>query len=310
MHNGFPVAPSFEDYIKSVSMFFVDEQLEEAFETEVESGIESFRSKMLGISTRDGMEKFIRSQKDAIEKLISLLDISEEKFKRIVTMLRIRRGYLPQGDWTPSAVRENMLREPYWMDEICDLFMNGATSQKYRGLIPKFYASNFQINATTLGRLANKDDVRRLIKKSLGGRYSNKIGDGFFDRVAALVKSTCAGLGVDFQVKTVVPWLGERVDVAIPNAEHPKVIVKAIYTITTSSIQTNYAKKAEAIRARIRAGDRQENVVYVNIVDGGGWVARQSDLNRIYGCSDYLLNMKTLNVLQEIIEAVFKQEAD
>jgi len=39
----------------------------------------------------------------------------------------------------------------------------------------------------------------------------------------------------------------------------------------------------------------------VNVVDGGGWLARRSDLRKLYESCDYCLNLKTLDMLGQII---------
>lgn len=308
-----PPAPSFEEYIRSVTAFFVDEKLENEFERVVQERIESFRSEMLSIPTKQGLIEYIRRNNDSIDNIISLLNISEEKFKRIVTMIRIKKGYLPSGDWTPSALRRQMLSDSAWMDEICELLMNGARLEKYRDCIPRFYSRNFSIDATTIGRLANEDDVRRLIMKSMGGLYSNRIGDGFFSRVSERVRSVCERLGLDFDVKEKMPKLGNaKAEIAIPSAKDPRLVISVVYMITTSSVQTDYAKKAENIRKCLRTYNEGKTgfarAIYVNVVDGGGWIARQSDLKRVYDSSDYTLNLKTLDVLDKIIESHFGTE--
>ena len=38
------------------------------------------------------------------------------------------------------------------------------------------------------------------------------------------------------------------------------------------------------------------------IIDGAGWVARQSDLNKIHRCSDYLINLNSIGMMDTIIE--------
>jgi len=41
--------------------------------------------------------------------------------------------------------------------------------------------------------------------------------------------------------------------------------------------------------------------VFVNFVDGGGWLARRSDLRKMYAGCDYIINLKTLDQLEAII---------
>ena len=298
-----------DEYIKSVTVFFVDPSIEDEFARAVDNEVDGFKNELLEITTREGMAKYVREHVDSLEKLISLLNISEEKFKRVVTMLRVQRGFLPSTEWSLSVVRTNMVSDPKWMDEICDLLMNGAHSEKYKNLIPPFYACNFSVDATTMGRLANIDDIRRLVKKRMEGRYSNRIGDTFFKRVEQKVRNVCGRLGLTYVQKTMTPVVGQRTEIAIPDAEHPRVLIDLIYTITTSSVQTQYAKRTEKVLHALRdynnTVDEKQRITYVNVVDGGGWIARQSDLGKIYRSSDYLINLKHLDDLEKIIEETF-----
>jgi len=310
MKNEKPAPLTFEEYVRSITGFFVDDEIEKEFASAVTNEVRGFKDEMLGITTFDGMVKYVRDHEDALEKLISLLNISEEKFKRIVTLLRIQKGFIPSGEWTLKVVRAQMVADEAWMSEICELLMHGATSEKYKTIIPSFYSCNFSVDATTIARLANEDDVRRLVKKRMDGRYSNRIGDMFFKRVSGRVADVCGRLGLTHALKEQVPFLGQRVEIAIPDVKSPRVLIDMIYTITTSSVQTQYAKRTEKVQRGLREYNAKrspaEGVVYVNVVDGAGWVARQSDLNKIFRSSDYLVNLKTLNQLDSILEYVFQ----
>ena len=43
------------------------------------------------------------------------------------------------------------------------------------------------------------------------------------------------------------------------------------------------------------------NFVFVNFLDGAGWIGRQADMREIHRCSDYVLNFKNLGLLEDII---------
>ena len=75
------------------------------------------------------------------------------------------------------------------------------------------------------------------------------------------------------------------------------------YMETTSSGQTVKANEQQAIYQKIVGENiRHPNHkrVFVNIVDGAGWLARRSDLRKLYEGCDYCLNMNTLQHLKEI----------
>ena len=45
-----------------------------------------------------------------------------------------------------------------------------------------------------------------------------------------------------------------------------------------------------------------KNVLYINFLDGAGWIGRQADMREIHRCSDYVLNFNNLNLLEDIID--------
>ncbi|MFN3309695.1 MAG: hypothetical protein ACK44E_10865, partial [Anaerolineales bacterium] len=78
------------------------------------------------------------------------------------------------------------------------------------------------------------------------------------------------------------------------------------YMETTSSSQTTRANEQLAMYQKI-VGENvrypREQRVLVNVVDGGGWLARRSDLRKMYEGCHYCLNMRTLAQLEAIIQS-------
>jgi len=300
-----PKKLTIEDFVKSVTMFYIDPALEKDYAERVSASAVELQTLLLGIGTLDGLKKYITDYKKSIDHITSLLNISEEKFKRIITMIRIQKKHMPTSEWSLSKVREQMITNPSFMDEICDLLMRGATIEKFKMLIPAYYLDNFQIDVSTLGRLASNDDICRLIKKGLEGNYNNRIGDSFFKYASNIIIRECKSKGITFDIRNNVSIVGKIISVAIPDKVNPKLLIDITYGITTSSTQTTYAKRAEETAARLRVYNsnkpQREQIGYVNVVDGAGWVARQSDLNKIERCSDYLLNLKSLANFSDIL---------
>ena len=90
----------------------------------------------------------------------------------------------------------------------------------------------------------------------------------------------------------------------LESPQSPKVIIDVSYSVTTSSSQ---GSKKEAARKSVEVLDRQRksgnNIVYVNFLDGAGWIGRQSDMREIHRCSDYVLNFNNLNLLEDIVDS-------
>lgn len=301
-----PKSLSIEEFVRSATMFYIDPVLEAEYAKTVDSQVAALQTKLLGIATPGGLEKYVREDPEALDNITSLLNISEEKFKRIITMLRIEKRHTPTSEWTLGKVREQMISSPYFMQEICDLLSHGATMEKYAALIPAFYLENFMIDASTLGRLASADDIRRLVKKGMEGGYNNKLGDSYFNAVAKVITDYCDRKGLTYDIKKSVPVYGKVMSIAIPSASNPRIVIDITYGITTSSTQTKYAERAEAVASKIRVRNEgrqdRDKYVFINIVDGAGWVARQSDLNKLERCSDILTNLKNLSIVEVAID--------
>ncbi len=306
MNNGKPRALSVEEFIRSATMFYIDSNLECEISKEVDESVQVLKQELLGITTESGLKQYVSTHSDSLDKITSLLNISEEKFKRVVTMLRIQKGFMPTGEWSLSVIRNQMISDSTWMDEVTELLMRGNSIDKYKGLIPAFYLSNFAIDATALGRLANDDDIRRLVKKGVEGKYNNKIGDSFFRAVSDTITGLCKKEGLTFALKENVDLASRVVSISIPDITHPRILVDITYGITTSSTQTKYAERTEALAKILREKNLGktdcDRVLYINVVDGAGWVARQSDLNKIHRSSDYMLNLQSLDAFSNIIK--------
>lgn len=306
MQTGKPIPLKLEEFIKTATMFYIDEELEREFDTVVEDDIKKIKTELLGITTEEGLEKYIRRDPNSLDRITSVLNISEEKFKRIITMLRIKQGFMPTSEWSMSTLRTQMMESPDWMRMVNRLLMYGKKLSEYQDVIPDFYLDNFSIDATTVGRLANDDDMRRLIKKGYEGRYSNKIGDSFFNRVSSSITKKCDKEGLTYAIKETVPLAGKKISVAIPDAKHPRIMVDVTYGITTSSTQSTFASTIEKICSNLREKNLgksdKEKILYISVIDGAGWVARQSDLNKIHRCSDYLINLNSIGMMDAIIE--------
>lgn len=93
------------------------------------------------------------------------------------------------------------------------------------------------------------------------------------------------------------------VDWAIPVIENPWVVIMVSYQETTSSGQTTKARDMLNAYNRIRISNsrNRENRVFVNFVDGVGWLARKADFQRLVDECHYFLNLQNLHLLEGIV---------
>ena len=293
----------YEEYVRKTEMFYINPSIENEIEQEVSEAVSSLCHKMQGINSISGLKDYIRSDEDSLVYLINLMNISSEKFKRVITTLRIEKGHEIHGEWDLEKVRKMMLERPQFMEEVCELLLDGANNSKYTSIIPMFYLENFVINSSTMARLYNPDDLRRLIKKGVEGKYNSAISSSYYHEIELAVKEACEHEGIDYLSNQHVPLIGRVADFVIPNDIKPTVIIDLSYNVTTSSTQTRYKDNEEKAASIIREYNKtaEKPIALVNILDGAGWVGRQSDLRAIHTCSTYVLHINSKDGLKQII---------
>ncbi|RHD09961.1 hypothetical protein DW809_11405 [Eubacterium ventriosum] len=101
-----------------------------------------------------------------------------------------------------------------------------------------------------------------------------------------------------------VSWITRNIDFIIPNEKNPKILIEVSYMVTTGSGQTTKQRDEHSIRLDIDAYKRKNRteVIFVNFIDGGGWLGRQNDLELMYIDSDYVINLSNIDDLEYIIE--------
>ena len=248
------------------------------------------------------------------------MEVSEEKFKRIISMLRRDRKYVFSTEWSLDKTRSVLLDQESFMDDVCELLLNGANSDrfnnryiisfvklfvnKYRvgcrnNLPPDFYRKGFVIDDSILSRLSDRTELARLAKKQLDVKYNNSVANAVARRIEETVKFTCDLEGLTLVRNKEVEMFGKSYCIAILNSHDPCVLIDYSYNITTSSTQSRYAEKVKTTQELISNSGKK--IITINVIEGAGWVGRQSDLRQIYDCSDYTLNVANIGLIDQII---------
>lgn len=290
---------TYEELFNSTTMFYMNPY----YETEIEKAVQAKTAEIsVGLRTitdRDSLKRYIIDHKDSLDNLTSVAEISVERFKRMVSMIRKDRGFVFQTEWGLNKIRTAMMDSPIMMECILNLIWNGKNDENLQACIPAFYLENMAMDEKTLNKLKDEKTVRQLVKKGLEGKYSNGIGDAVLSDVERELKRVCAIYGLDYQSNIRVPLLDRAVSFVIESPNDPKLILDVSYSVTTSSSQ---GSKKEAARKTVESRKKVgSNFVFVNFLDGAGWIGRQADMREIHRCSDYVLNFKNLGLLEDII---------
>ena len=288
---------SHDNAIKSTIMFWVDEQIESKYEDLYEKEMPKYDS-LLSIRTKEELQSFIKNEHESIKLLSTILGISGEKFKRVITLLRVRKGYTISTEWADNKVRTELCGSQNLMNEFCDLFFNQSV---YKNLIPRSILNDFRLDREWLIHVCSKDMLLKMIKTSYTTAYNGECANAYQEKVTESIKAYTDKYGLSFGKVTHNAILKSESLHTISNGEK-SIIVTINYTVTTSRNQTLYSDKIQKIRSAI-AGNR--NYMLINILDGAGWVARGSDYQKIYTDCNYFLNLANIDKIKTIITEYF-----
>lgn len=292
---------SLRDAIRETSMFIIDKDIESRYETLITNEVNEYKHSMLGIAKIDGLKSFIKSDSSSIKKLITVLGISGERFKRVVSMVRVMKGYTFDSEWTETKLQSELCANPQLMDEFCDLFLNGKNLSKFQVLIPKYILDDFCIDTNVIARVCNEDILRNLIKRAYSSAYNADYSNAYANLIENKLRDTSNKYGLKYENRSLYGVFSDPLHL-IGNTEK-FIIVNFQFNLTTSHQQTNYAEKViGALRTQSRG---RSDLLMVNILDGAGWVARSSDYKKVYNSCDYFFTLKTLDNLEDIIKNFF-----
>ena len=287
--------------IRQTSMFVIDKEIEAKYEKLVKDGIKEYKNSMLCISDEDSLKEFIKSDSSSIKKLITVLGISGERFKRVVSLLRVQKGYTFDSEWNEERLQSELVKSDKLMAEFCELFLNGRNLSKYQGLIPKYILDDFRIDSDVIARICNEDFLRKLIKSSYSSAYNKDYSDAYATLVEDKLKSMSEKYGLKYENRPLENVWKDPLHL-IGNTEK-YIIINFQFNLTTSNQQTNYAEKVIApLRTSCRGNS---DLLMVNVLDGAGWVARASDYKKVYNSCDCFFTLNTLENLEDIIKDFF-----
>ncbi|MBM3159696.1 MAG: hypothetical protein FJZ66_00040 [Bacteroidetes bacterium] len=300
-----PEKLKFEELLATTTMFFVENEIEQKYSDRIELIVSDLRTKLSQVNNVEGLKNYIREDKKALDNLLCLLNISTEKFKRIITLLRLNKKYTMSTEWSLSKTRNYMVENEAFLNEVTELILNGANNPKFEAIIPKFYLDNFKIDIDVISRLSNKDDLIRLVKGNIETSYNNDISLAYSKRIIDYLIKICEKNGLDYQVKPEVKFINREPSFTILHNNAIKGIIDISYMITTSSSQTQYARRIkETFEIQKSYNDSLNEFIYVMIIDGAGWFGRQSDFRSIHKTSSQILNLNTLERLEKIIKNI------
>ncbi len=291
---------SHREALRTTTMFLCDSEIEAHYENLLNTQVSDLKQTLLGIGTAKGLIEYIHSEQKSIDNILILLGISIEKFKRVVSWIRLSKGYTFDSEWTPTGLRNKMIKDDRLMSEFCELFLNGHVSPKFTSIVPRFILRDFRIDDEVMKRLTSDDYVRNLIKDKVTTEYNTRYSDLYTKTLISQIKEIALRHGITFEKMNIPGFSSE--ELALSYADKYIVINYSFYMTTSSNQTTYYDKIIQPKYARARSLD---NLIVLNILDGAGWIGRASDYKKIYADCNYFLNLKTIEKLNDIIIKFF-----
>lgn len=294
--------PTFDEFIQSCTPLLKIPELEAQMRERVRAIVKELLDFQHHADPAKNLKQFIRKDENFLGVLLALTNLSQEKFLRLLTAQRFAaKDYGPE--WGASRIYRKVKEDDEFAEGIARLFLEGRNSKLLAEQVADFYLAQLSLPANWPDVIRDENVVGNVVRKKLSGEYTDQKGAHIERIIARLLDGLEAKHGVA-HAHGQVALLGKEVDHVIPSLEEPYVMVMVSYMETTSSGQTARANEQQAMYEKVVGENvrypRSERV-FVNIVDGAGWLARRSDLRKLCAGCHYCLNMKTLDQLEAII---------
>ena len=310
---------SFENW-KNTMSFMIDDTFDNNFLFSIEPLTGYINQNSDKFSNPSDLTLFLTTNDkfSALEKLrafVSLIGLSEERLKRVVSLMRYR--YFEEDfrtEWDIKRISRTLHDDLSFRDLLIEFFIQGRNSRL--GVeIPLYYMRNFKLtDKEFITDLKDHKFVERILNDNeIQGKYSNEVGA----HVERIIQKRLENYkneineNLKYEIQKEFPLLNKNIDILIPSVSAPIILIESSYNITTGSGQSKRADQLVEFYStlmRHNANHRSNKILMLNYCDGFGWVGRQNDLHRIYEASDFVFNQNSLNVLDEVLNEYYPKD--
>lgn len=307
---------TFEDW-KNTMSFMIYDDFDNSFLRSIEPLINFMNQNSIIFSNHNKLGVFLTVDEDftalvKLKALVSLIGLSEERLKRIVSLVRKNSNDKNfNSEWTIKQISKQMQRNTLFRESLVDFFINGRNSIIGKE-VPLYYMRNFKLNDPEF--IADLNDfryVQRILNDNeIQGKYSNQVGAHVEGVIRNRLNEYRQKVNPDlkYEIQKEFSLLNKNVDFLIPSVSNPIIVIESSYQITTGSAQSTRADMLVNSYKTIfghNANHPSNRIIVLNYCDGFGWVGRQRDLRRIYDASDFVFNQNNLNVLDEVLNEFY-----
>ena len=309
---------TFKQWKESMS-FMLDDTFDQEFLADIKELVTFINNQASSLTTSDGMKRFLKANDEykkfppliRLKALVSLIGLSEERLKRVVTLVRInifKESF--RSEWSVNQISNKAIKDERFLDLLVDFFINARNSSVGQD-IPLYYMRNFRLlEDKFITKLVDPDYVERILNDNeILDKYSNRVGAHVEKLITNEIEKYIAKSNKDltYEVQKEYSLLNKNIDIVIPSLNNPRVLIESSYNITTGSGQSKRADQLVDIYSTLHKNNSNHpnnKVIMINYCDGLGWVGRAKDLERIHNSSDYVLNQKNLHILHDILSEI------
>ncbi len=294
----------FQTIISKNTFYFHNPEFEEKYEGYINSVKETLLNLKNEIVT-DGLRKEIISNlivenEDGLAALLALTGLSNEFFKRLITVIRVvddeklsKLTYKSEwsqikanknvSEWGDSKIQTLIRTNESFRKGLVNIFFEGATIPFLRRTIPLFELKKLSISKLQFDENSLIDTLIRYKEK---GSYSGNKENNAETVIAKLLNK----LEMDFETGDLNELVNNEfdkkrtMDFIIPNRANPQIIIESSFLATTSSGQGDKAKTEISVAALIKK--HYPDAKFIGFVDGIGWYVRKQDLQRMVTAFD------------------------
>ncbi len=294
--------PSFDEFIRTCTPLLKIPELEKQMRKRVREIVKELLDFRPDTDPAMSLKRFLQKDQNFLGVLLALTNLSQEKFLRLLTAQRF--ALLDFGrEWGADQVYRMIRTNDTFAETIARLFLEGRTSELLAQQVADFYLDQLSLPANWSDVIRDETTVANFVRRKLTGEYTDQKGAHVERMVAEVLDDLFVRYGVPHE-HGQVEMLGKEIDHAVPSLREPHVMVMVSYMETTSSGQTSRANEQQAMYEKVVGRNirhTRERRVFVNVIDGAGWLARRSDLAKMHAGCDYCLSMKTLDQLEPIV---------
>ncbi len=293
--------PTLDEFIKNCTPLLKIPELEKEMRERVQGIVAELLNFEPQADSVSNLKRFLKRDENFLGVLLALTNLSQEKFLRILTAQRFAENDFGV-EWGAEKIYRMIQDDDEFAERIARLFLEGKTNAMLAEQVADFYLEQLSLPANWSDVIRDQNVVENVIRRKLTGEYTDKKGDYVESAIRQRLDALQGEYGVAHS-KGQVLLVGKEVDHVIPSLDDPYIMIMTSYMETTSSSQTGRANEQNTMYGKVREGNIRYGVkrIFVNFVDGGGWLARRSDLRKLHDGCDYCLNVKTLDQLDAII---------